>query len=339
MKKYELVDFLKGYSIFTIIIYHYLMEMNLPGIAGKAINIGGTGIHTFLLLSGFGLYLSFLGKPLGYMSFIRRRMGKVYIPYIVVVSVTAILAGFIPFYTEGTLYAFLGHVFLYKMLDSNIMGSYGGHFWFVSTIIQFYLVFHILAWFKSKSSHVVFVVTGLILSIGWAVFISYIGHPKDESYSRFFFIYGWEFMLGMVIATLAKENKLGAITSKLKTIHFLIFGLVGTALYTLLALKFGSIGQLFNDIPALIGYSCLAIFLYMLHIKPINRFFIYTGDISYSLFLVHILVNMLVQYYYKQYTLPAAYSMATVLVSVVISYVVAHWYNKFVAQTYKWLKI
>ncbi|HYG15338.1 MAG TPA: acyltransferase [Bacteroidia bacterium] len=336
MKKYEIVDFLKGYSIFTIVLYHFFQALPMYSVLDKAINIGGTGIHTFLTISGFGLYLSFRDKPLGFVPFIKRRLSKIYIPYIIVMGITALIALFIPI-VDNSPYAFLGHVFLYKMFDSAIIGSYGGQFWFISTIIQFYLVFHVLAWFKRNSSAAMFLITGLVLSFGWAAFLAYSGLADKAAYNRFFLQYLWEFMLGMLLADLLKQGKLEPFLSRFSNWHFLILGITGMGIYIIMALKLGAVGQLFNDIPALIGYSCVAIFLYNLSIKPINRFFLYTGEISYSLFLVHILVLLVVMYGWQQAGL--AVSWKIIPIPLVISYLVAHFYNKFVGETYKWLKI
>ena len=70
-KKIEVIDFIKGYSILSIVLFHYCQGIKLPFLLSKAINFGGTGIHTFLFASGFGLYLSHLRQPLGYARFFK----------------------------------------------------------------------------------------------------------------------------------------------------------------------------------------------------------------------------------------------------------------------------
>lgn len=337
MKKFELIDFLKGYSIFNIVLYHFFKEVPLGPAMSKVINFGGTGIHTFLMLSGFGLYLSFRDKPLGFGPFIKRRLSKVYIPYIIVVTVSALLALIIPIY-ETSWYAYLGHVFQYKMFDSKIIGSYGGQYWFISTIIQFYLIFHLLAWFKRKSNNAVYVITGIIISISYTFIVLYAGKQYLTAYNRFFLQYLWEFMLGMVLAEMVKTGQFYTLTKRINNFHILLIGVAGMAVFVLLAVKFGMAGVLLNDIPALIGYTCLAIFLYNLKIKPINQFFLYTGEISYSLFLVHILMVRLVFYFMAEYW-GMTFTWEYIIIPLVMSFIASHFYNKFVAATYKWLKI
>ncbi len=72
-RKLDVVNFLRGYSITTIVLMHLVQGYGLPGWAFKATSFGGAGVHVFILCSGFGLYLSYLNKPLGYKAFLRKR--------------------------------------------------------------------------------------------------------------------------------------------------------------------------------------------------------------------------------------------------------------------------
>jgi len=72
MQKYDIVNFLRGISIFTIVVMH-LCQGYAGGALQKALSFGGAGVHVFILCSGFGLYLSYLRKPLGYGDFLKRR--------------------------------------------------------------------------------------------------------------------------------------------------------------------------------------------------------------------------------------------------------------------------
>lgn len=298
MKRLEIVDFLKGYSIFTIMIFHYLLFLNLNDPYNKLIFFGGTGIHLFILLSGFGLYYSFKNKPLSYPAFLKRRFSKVYFPYIFVVLISAFISLFIPIY-ENSLYALGGHIFLYKMFDESIIGSYGYQLWFISMIFQFYLTFHLIIWIKSKLKPGLFFISALLISLCWALFIFLINKGDQRVWNSFFLQYLWEFALGILIADMVHNNK--KISSKLTNQFSLIaIGLISCGIYAMLALKGGNWGKLFNDIFALTGYSLLAVFLYKLNIKLINRVFLFIGDISLSVFLLHYLVLFTVSKVFTQ---------------------------------------
>lgn len=120
-KRFELVDFLKGFSIFTIVVMHLLQPIFSSGVMSKAIAFGGAGVHVFILCSGFGLYLSYLHKPLPYGQFLRRRFIKIYIPYIIVITISAI----IPFYntSDSKWIEYASHIYYLKcsLMNMNVL--------------------------------------------------------------------------------------------------------------------------------------------------------------------------------------------------------------------------
>ncbi len=142
MKRLAVVDFLRGFSIFTIVLMHLVQSYPLPGFLDKAASLGGAGVHVFILCSGFGLYLSSLYKPLRYGQFLKRRFSKVYIPYVIVVAVSALYFGLVC--SQDVLMPFLSSVFLFKMFVPSLENAFGGQMWFVSTIIQFYLAWPLI---------------------------------------------------------------------------------------------------------------------------------------------------------------------------------------------------
>ena len=59
-RRVVVVDFLRGFSTFTIVLMHLAQSYPLPGFLQKAASLGGAGVHLFILCSGFRLYLSSL---------------------------------------------------------------------------------------------------------------------------------------------------------------------------------------------------------------------------------------------------------------------------------------
>ena len=90
MRKLDVVNFLRGYSIFTIVIMQLVGMLGISGIWEKAVAFGGAGVHVFILCSGFGLYLSYLRKPLGYVAFLKKRFTRIYMPMAVLCVATAV---------------------------------------------------------------------------------------------------------------------------------------------------------------------------------------------------------------------------------------------------------
>lgn len=142
MQKLDIIDFLRGFSIFTIVLMHLVLIYPIEDLLMKASSFGGAGVHVFILCSGFGLYLSYLNKPVTYLQFLKRRFLKVYLPYAVIIIISALL----PFYNTSSdkWVELLSHLFLFKMFVEEWECSYGVQFWFVSTIIQFYLTWPLI---------------------------------------------------------------------------------------------------------------------------------------------------------------------------------------------------
>jgi peptidoglycan/LPS O-acetylase OafA/YrhL len=291
-QRIEVINFIKGYSILSIVLFHYFQGISLSPLFEKAINFGGTGIHTFLFASGFGLFLSQIGKPLSYGEFLKKRFAKIYLPYIIIVTVTALISLFIPLYVNSW-NAYFSHLFFYKMFDNELIGSYGYQLWFVSTIIQFYLLFPLIVLLRKKIPGNGFLLMGLCISWAWALVVLLLRKEGLRNWNSFFLMYLWEFMLGMYCAEIYIARNYAF--WKIRKVLLMGVGIAGIAIYSLMAFSLGRAGKVFNDLPGLFGYGALCVFVYSLHIKLINRFIFFTANISFSIFLIHFLVLNLVQ--------------------------------------------
>jgi peptidoglycan/LPS O-acetylase OafA/YrhL len=99
------IDFAKGFAILAIVCFHYLQPF-AKGFMAHAIMFGGSGVHLFFILSGFGLALSSQNTTL---DFYTRRGRKILIPYFISVSLIAAVNVFVPIY-DDRVYAFGGHL-------------------------------------------------------------------------------------------------------------------------------------------------------------------------------------------------------------------------------------
>lgn len=280
--KLEVIDYLRGFSIFTIVLMHLVQSYPLPDMMHNATSLGGAGVHIFILCSGFGLYLSHLRKPLNYGSFLKRRFVKVYVPYIIIVFISAL----VPFFntSPNKWSELLSHVFLYKMFSEKLECTYGVQLWFVSTIIQFYLCWPLIVRFFQKKNSLLY---SIVISLSWATFIYIIGISEKRIWNSFFLQYLWEFVLGMWLAKkyfVAPEKvKIPDLKTLLPVciVSLVIFGVLGIL---------GGVFKLYNDIPSMVGYLSLSLLIYRLFPKILTEFFVKTNAVSYEWYLVHILV-------------------------------------------------
>lgn len=328
-KKYTEINFLKGFSILTIVLMHLIQVYirNLPGIVYTGASLGGTGVHVFFFCSGFGLYLSQCKKSMSVKEFYSHRLRKIYVPYIIIV----LLSFCIPFmYRESDrILALLSHIFLYKMFIPKYEISFGLQLWYVSTIIQFYILFPFLYSFRKKVKNSrSFLLGTFIASICWWIFVAYIRKCEERVWNSFFLQYLWEFALGMEIAGYLKDG--GQI--KIKRWQLIVVAIVGLSLQMAMAIVGGNF-KLFNDIPALFGYGALALFIYSLNIGWIEKTIDFLSKISYEWYLIHILVFSCVFKVLRIYDIGIVCEMIVSVIAFVMSVIVAYLYQKITSRS------
>ncbi len=255
--------------------------------------IGGSGVHLFIFLSGFGLGLS--SQKLNIFHFYKKRFVKILIPYYLTIGFIYCINLLYPIYPEDGLYALLGHVFLFKMFDNTIIASFGTHFWFLSTIIQFYIFFPILIWCKSRLNNYQFAMGSVLISAIYWTMIFFLNISDQGIFQSAFLQFLWEFNLGLVLADLYKRKRY-----EFWKIHPLVLAglsISGMAIMSFLATHGSNWGVIFNDIPAFIGICSLSVLLYHIVDKfksPVKSWIIFTGGISYSLYLIHMVCYLLI---------------------------------------------
>lgn len=142
--------------IVAIILYHYFRSQ--PGLVGKVSGFGGQGVYFFLFASGYGLARS-RSSDLPYGEFLQRRLLKVMLPFWVVAALFVVLS--IPLGwgvpNEQTLWAALG---LSGFLNAHVPTAW----WFITGILQCYLVFPLLLRFANRPWPLLSTVTLLFLA-------------------------------------------------------------------------------------------------------------------------------------------------------------------------------
>lgn len=248
--KIELIDFLRGFSIFTIVAMH-LCQHHTEGALNKAFSFGGAGVHVFILCSGFGLYLSYLKKPLPYMDFLKRRFGKVWVPYAIAVLLWGlwylIAKGYFPLSEVAS------HLLLYKMFSSELDISLCYPYWFISAIVQFYLFWPLIVKaYRMRWGGCLL----LMMSLAWSTVVGVLGLEEERPWGSFFLQYLWEFGLGMWIAERLFQGDWQNVMegSGLKW-WWLILGAVGGMGLSAFMAWNGGILKLYNDIPSFGGVS------------------------------------------------------------------------------------
>lgn len=282
--KLKFVDFARGFAIFTIVLMHLTGGLDIPAHLKKALSFGGAGVHMFILCSGFGLYLSHLRRHLSYTEFLSRRMQKVYLPYCIAVLLWVVYYAIKTHTVSWNSVA--SHLFLYKMFDGDLDVSICYHYWFISTIIQFYICWPlILRLMQLKRGLMI----AFAISFSWSVAVGSMNLEESRVWGSCIFQYLWEFCLGM---TLAKNA--ASIEGRIRELGFIkiaLTAIVGIAATGAMGYCGGFL-KLFNDLPSLVGYSACALLVYRMGIRPICGFFEFTSRFGYEWYLLHGLTIM-----------------------------------------------
>ena len=318
------------------LIQVYWNDGDIPMWLRFASSLGGTGGHVFIFCSGFGLYLSYLHRPIGFGEFMKKRFLRVYIPYLIFVLIRAVL----PHYGTSNTDHFkmlLSHVFLYKMFFEKYMCSYGLQLWFISTILQLYLLFIPLCRLREKTSMSTVLLAGFSVSAVWWVVMFFTGLENYRIWGSFCLQYLWEFVLGMAVAEILFHRNSVHIPIQL----MLVATVCGLGLQALMA-KQGGLIAAWNDVPGLIGYMALILLIYMGGKRVIRPVFVWVDTFSYEWFLTHV-ASIMWAYYYLDRFFTNDHSTKTelcwALVEMVCSIAVAFLFSRLVRLLMKRLPV
>lgn len=282
-RRIPLMDYLKGFSILTILMVHLVEVMqSLPPIIHTMSAVGGGGVHVFFLCSGIGLYTSYLNHRTGYCEFLKKRFLKIYIPYILIVFLSFLLPWM--YLKSDRLTALFSHIFLFKMFVPRYEESFGVHFWYISTLFQLYALFIPMCRIKKKlNNSKLFFGTFLSISILWWIFCYMAGIGHIRIWGSFCLQNIWEFALGFVLAEAFYAGK----SFRIKNIHLLLLALGGISIQAGMVLLSDSL-KVFNDIPGLVGYTSLALFFS--NLPFVKTLCSKLSSFSYELYLIHVLI-------------------------------------------------
>lgn len=286
-QRIEFIDFAKGFVIISIIFYHYLLGL-VDKPWSQFISYGGFGVHMFVILSGFGLSLS---PNQSVQYFYRKRFLKILLPYYIFISFIFLLNFRLPVYPNDGLYAWLGHIFFFKMFDERIVTSFGYYLWFISMILQLYIVYPLLVSAYNRLGIYRFLGLVFSISIAWLLGISFLNLETMRTLNSAGFSFLWEFGLGIVLGKLFKEKQVMFWDIKNRSLSLLSF-LIGGILAAILSIKGGSLGFTLNMFPAAISFVSLTILMYSLLssstvFAKVRQYFVSIGHLSYELYLVH----------------------------------------------------
>jgi peptidoglycan/LPS O-acetylase OafA/YrhL len=195
---------LKGLGILTVVFAHfaYMLVTNADFLFPLSI-IAGVGVDLFLFMSGYGLTVGMLKKPLPILEFYKRRVIKIFIPFWVAIII--IFAADAIFLDKNYGVSYMIQSLLGWFPTANGSEDVNSPFWYITWMMMFYALFPLV--FSTKRPWL----SAIIL----AVIATLIGvyNPLEMGDNWLHRLHTVAFSLGIVFAwalfeTKDKENKL-----------------------------------------------------------------------------------------------------------------------------------
>lgn len=172
-KHIEKIDALRGIAILSVFFYHCQLIFFSDFQQGKYVRgflqldslkdflikfnpfaYGYTGVHLFLIISGFVIHLSYLKskKSFSAIHFFKRRFWRIYPPYLIVllfICFTRIGFGYYLFSSEGK-QTLLYHLLLIHNFSSRDFFFINPSFWSLALEVQLYLIYPVFLILRKK---------------------------------------------------------------------------------------------------------------------------------------------------------------------------------------------
>lgn len=169
-------DQLKGVGIFFVVLGHLWVHVSKT----KAqIVLSGDSVSLFLILSGFGLYISSKNKIQPFKEFCLKRIKRVMIPYWIATSLILLL----DFIILNRTLSINNFILTTVGINTSVaLRQLDYARWFVTFILLWYILFYVFfVKFNNNFSQIIFVVISIILlplnyyllHFGWYQFISF----------------------------------------------------------------------------------------------------------------------------------------------------------------------
>ena len=195
---------LKGLGILTVVFAHfaYMLVTNADFLFPLSI-IAGVGVDLFLFMSGYGLTVGMLKKPLPILEFYKRRVIKIFIPFwVAIILIFAANAIFLDIHYPVP-YMIQSLVGWFPTAEG--FNDVNSPFWYITWMIMFYILFPLV--FSTKRPWL----SAIILSVIATLIGVY--NPLEMGDNWLHRLHTVAFSLGIIFAWLLfetkdKENKL-----------------------------------------------------------------------------------------------------------------------------------
>lgn len=315
------LDIFRGIAAFSVVLFHYTSRYNIVFETNTMdwfeFSYGHYGVQLFFIISGFVIFMTLEGSK-NALEFIKRRFIRLYPTFWICMLITFTITSFAGITRfERTLFDLLVNV----TMIPNLLGfkAIDGVYWSLQVELLFYCLMIILLQFNLLK--VVFgLLTAWLLS---GIMIHYFKIP----YLNIFLITGYSYLFIAGISFFKIWSKNDRLNLKY---HVLI----------LFCLLYGFAKDIEEGFAALLCFMLFYLFIYNKLRRLLSfsffKVFVFLGDISYSLYLIHQFAGMILIYYLSKYV--DNYFLLLILplvISIVLAWVITHYLEKIIQQKLK----
>lgn len=301
----QVLDSLRGIAALAVVLFHYSIAYSPSDVLFK-FKYGYLGVHLFFIISGFVIYMT-LEKTKKPFEFIVSRFSRLFPAYWAAVLLTVLVMFFFAPDIHIGSFQILGNLTMCQhwLLIQDIDGAY----WTLGVELSFYAFMFTI--FITKG--IKFIITISIFLLLCFVLTNILKIPL-LGWLFPFFIYSNLFISGMIFYKIRKKD------GGLKC-HVLI--LISASLQILIS----------NSITESSFILLIFIVLYLFTFDMLeflnNKFFLFLGSISYSLYLIHENIGIVLLKYLERFQFPYIFRFSVVLTIVIF---VAFLISKFIEK-------
>lgn len=339
-KRVDSIDSLRGVAILMVILYH--VHAWIPGLSTLPswymfpISLGFSGVDLFFVLSGFSLYYAWLrqeqatGKVI-IQKYYLRRFWRIYPPYLISFLVpwisTMILTP-----KEAIQEAFL-HFFLLHNYSEQYFYGVNGPLWSIAVEAQFYVLFPLIVLGMKRWGIVQVILAGIIIGLlyrtGVYIYFNELTYRQvPKPYLQGFWLARIpNFLLGIGLAykwaTLSETRKYNPALG----LVMLSLGIATLAFTWGFIYYFRHVSMIIRELGFAVGYTLIVYSALQGALQSFlsSRWLLFSGKISYSLYLTHapviLCLGMLAPKFFGD--LSVAQGLLIMMFSLLVSYGVA----------------
>ena len=286
---------LKGLGILTVVFAHfaYMLVTNADFLFPLSI-IAGVGVDLFLFMSGYGLTVGMLKKPLPVLEFYKRRVIKIFIPFwVAIILIFAANAIFLDIHYSVP---YMIQSLLGWFPTAEGFNDVNSPFWYITWMMMFYILFPLV--FSTKRPWL----SAIILSVIATLIGVY--NPLEMGDNWLHRLHTVAFSLGIIFAWLLfetkdKENKLVKVLKHFRNeSKFMPYVVIALMLGVVVYMSLHTTANHWPTLTAILGkgyfvdqLTSLVImfaFIVIFSLKKFdNRFLSIYGLYSFEVYLIH----------------------------------------------------